>query len=120
MSFEKRANNKDLFRRIREAFASQPLSHWRKCLGESGCVWTAVQTPLEIPEDPQAVANGYVPEHPSIPRARLVASPVQYKDGTVEITSGAPKAGQHTEEILLELGLDWPEIAQLKERSVIG
>jgi crotonobetainyl-CoA:carnitine CoA-transferase CaiB-like acyl-CoA transferase len=78
-----------------------------------------VQTPPEVPDDPMAVANGYVPAHPTIPRARLVASPVQYNDSPVEISAGAPELGQHTEEVLLELGLDWPQIVGLKERSVI-
>ena len=32
----------------------------------------------------KAVANGYVPEHPTIPRAHLVASPVQYNDDEAE------------------------------------
>ena len=118
-SFEKRAHDDALWRRITETFAAKPLSHWRDRLQSSGCVWTAVQTPPEVPDDPQAVANGYVPAHPTIPRARLVASPVQYNDGMVEIAAGAPELGQHTEEVLLELGLDWPEIAALKERSIV-
>src|SRR5262245_17976205 len=118
-SFEKRSYDEAIWRRIQETFASQPLSHWRERLEGSGCVWMAVQTPPEVPDDPQAIANGYVPEHPTIPRARLVASPVQYDDGMVELTQGAPDMGQHTEEVLLELGLDWPQILELKERSVI-
>jgi crotonobetainyl-CoA:carnitine CoA-transferase CaiB-like acyl-CoA transferase len=32
----------------------------------------------------------------------------------------APKRGEHTETTLLELGLSWDEIAQLKECAVIG
>ncbi len=118
-SFEKRSYDEAVWRRIKEMFASQPLSHWRERLQGSGCVWMAVQTPPEVPDDPQAVANGYVPEHPTIPGARLVASPVQYDDGMVELTKGAPDLGQHTEEVLLELGLGWPQILELKERSVI-
>ena len=31
----------------------------------------------------------------------------------------APEMGQHTEEVLLELGYDWEQIAALKERNVI-
>jgi crotonobetainyl-CoA:carnitine CoA-transferase CaiB-like acyl-CoA transferase len=30
-----------------------------------------------------------------------------------------PELGQHTEEILLELGWDWPRIGQLKSAGVI-
>ena len=31
----------------------------------------------------------------------------------------APEMGQHTEEVLLELGYDWEQIAALKEQNVI-
>jgi crotonobetainyl-CoA:carnitine CoA-transferase CaiB-like acyl-CoA transferase len=118
-SFAKREHVDDVWQLIRRAFAAQPLAHWRERFRGSGCVWMSVQTPPEVPDDPQAVANGYVPAHPTIPRARLVASPVQYNDSPVEITAGAPELGQHTEEVLLELGLDWPQIVELKDRSVI-
>jgi crotonobetainyl-CoA:carnitine CoA-transferase CaiB-like acyl-CoA transferase len=48
-----------------------------------------------------------------------VSSPVQYNNGTIEPKRGAPSQGQHTEEVLVELGLDWDEIGRLKEQRVI-
>jgi crotonobetainyl-CoA:carnitine CoA-transferase CaiB-like acyl-CoA transferase len=119
-TFEARADHRaELGALIREAFASQPLAHWAQRLAREECVWTAVQTPLESAQDPQTVANGYLPTHPSAPEGRLVASPVQYNDGMLEVRSGAPELGQHTEEVLQELGMDWDEISRLKEEGVI-
>lgn len=49
---------------------------------------------------------------------RLVAAPVQF-DETPPTPARAPEHGQRTEEILLELGVDWDDIAKAKERRAI-
>jgi crotonobetainyl-CoA:carnitine CoA-transferase CaiB-like acyl-CoA transferase len=119
-TFEARSENRqDLFNIIREAFGSKPAAHWREQLTKHECVWTAVQTPLEATLDPQVAANGYLLPHPTHERGRVVASPVQYNDGTLEVERGAPELGQHTEEVLQELGYDWDEIARLKNEGAI-
>jgi crotonobetainyl-CoA:carnitine CoA-transferase CaiB-like acyl-CoA transferase len=118
-TFKKREHNETLYATIRDTFRSAPLDHWRDRLTDNGCVWTPVQSPLDVPEDPQAIANGYLPAHPSVPQAILAASPVQFNNGMVEIDRGAPEMGEHTEEILLELGLDWDAIAKLKSDSIV-
>ena len=120
IDFEQRSNNREtLLPLIREAFAAQPLDHWREQLTKHDCVWSAVQTPLEAANDPQSVANGYLAQHPTNERGRVVASPVQYNGGALEVTRGAPELGQHTEEVLQELGLDWDAIGRLKEQGVV-
>ena len=119
-TFEERAKNRqELASLIREAFASSTKDEWSERLTREECVWTAVQTPLEAAHDRQTAANGYLPQHPTDPRGRVVASPVQFNDGTVEVTRGAPELGQHTEEILQEPGYPWEEIGRLKEDGVI-
>jgi formyl-CoA transferase len=119
-AFDKRAGNEELFQTITATFSSKPLSYWRERLGSSRCIWASAQMAGEVPEDVQAIANGYTPDHPTIPRACLVASPVQYKNEMVEIHRAAPGAGEHNEEILLELGFDRPEIARLHAEGVIS
>ena len=51
-------------------------------------------------------------------RFTLVANPVQF-DETSPALRPAPEHGQHTEELLLELGISWEEIAACKEAAAI-
>jgi len=52
-------------------------------------------------------------------RARLLNSPVQFSETPAEITSVAPQLGAHTEEVLLEAGYTWEDLANFKEKKII-
>ena len=49
----------------------------------------------------------------------MVATPVDFSDTRWAPAGPTPECGQHTEEILLELGYDWERIGALKEQGVI-
>jgi crotonobetainyl-CoA:carnitine CoA-transferase CaiB-like acyl-CoA transferase len=70
--------------------------------------------------DEQVVANGYLRSHPAGEEFFVVASPVEFNEEQPEVSVPAPEVGQHTEEILLELGYDWDRILALKEAGVIS
>jgi crotonobetainyl-CoA:carnitine CoA-transferase CaiB-like acyl-CoA transferase len=83
--------------------------------------WAPIQSTEEVVADPQAVAAGAFVDvpMPDGQTARMVASPVDYSDTPWQPRATAPELGQHTEEVLLELGYDWEAISALKERHVI-
>jgi crotonobetainyl-CoA:carnitine CoA-transferase CaiB-like acyl-CoA transferase len=102
------------------AFAERTLAEWRTVLGGFAGEWAVVQEPAEVHDDSQVRANGYVAgvdtgRGSTLP---MVTSPVEF-DGTPGAPTRAPEAGEHTEEVLLALGLGWDDIAALKERDVI-
>jgi len=117
---ERVANNLALVDIIDEIVASQPLDYWVEHMKTLKCPWSTVQTSQEAMSDPQALANGYVV--PVVTRSgrsvHTVATPVQFDEQALSPTE-APEPGQHTEEILLELGRDWDEIIRLKSTNAI-
>jgi crotonobetainyl-CoA:carnitine CoA-transferase CaiB-like acyl-CoA transferase len=78
-------------------------------------VWAPLQTPLEVHDDPQVVANGYLEPITAASGDEFVlpANPVQF-DETPPAVGPAPDHGQHTDEVLLEVGLTYDEIIEHK------
>jgi crotonobetainyl-CoA:carnitine CoA-transferase CaiB-like acyl-CoA transferase len=116
--FENRA---ECVRTLDAVFAEQTLDEWRGRLADAEGVWAPMQTVRELPDDPQVTANGYLSEVESAGGTRfaLVSSPVQFDEGRPRLRP-APELGQHTEEVLLALGLSWEELAAVKEAGAIG
>jgi crotonobetainyl-CoA:carnitine CoA-transferase CaiB-like acyl-CoA transferase len=114
------ANREACVETIDEVFASRTYEEWKVALANLSGAWAPVQMPSELVDDPQVEANGY------LARVRrddgreydLVSNPVQM-DETADQLLPAPEHGQHTEEILLEIGLDWDTIIAHKEAGAI-
>ena len=60
-----------------------------------------------------------VAEHPSAGKVRGIRCPIQLSDNPTKEPAGAPECGQHTEEVLLELGYGREGIEELKASGVI-
>jgi crotonobetainyl-CoA:carnitine CoA-transferase CaiB-like acyl-CoA transferase len=105
---------------VAEAFAGHDLEHWRTALKDEPGVWAALATPKEALHDPQVEPNGYVISNLDAHgnQYQIVAAPVQF-DETPPPPARAPEHGQHTEEILLELDLDWDDISRAKDNGAI-
>lgn len=107
---------------LRKAFQARPLAEWKERMQSLEGAWAAVQTPGELHQDPQVLANGYLRPVRTADGSgsyTLVANPVQFDETPPDLTR-APDAGEHTDEILQdELGLDWDRIVELKVQSVV-
>lgn len=105
---------------VANAFASHDLAHWQQVLESEPGVWGALATPRETLNDPQVEPNGYVVTNVDDygEKYRIVSAPVQFNE-TPPLPARAPEHGQHTEEILLELGVEWDDIAKAKDLNSI-
>jgi crotonobetainyl-CoA:carnitine CoA-transferase CaiB-like acyl-CoA transferase len=113
-------NSRYLTTLLREVFAQRTFREWREVLDTLKGVWAPVMTPLEVHSDPQVKANGFLERLVTNSGAKLdiPANPVQF-DETPPSVSGAPELGAQTEEVLLELGLTFDEILELKGKGAV-
>ncbi|MFP6605406.1 MAG: CoA transferase, partial [Myxococcota bacterium] len=106
-----------------EIFASKPRDEWMKILreGEGDFIFTLVNNVNDLPDDPQVQANDYIVDfdHPQHGTIQMLGMPVRLSETPGSIRSPAPEFGQHSEEILLDLGYDWDAISDLRKREVI-
>lgn len=101
-------------------FATRSLGEWMSVFDRENVWWAAVQTPDEVVADAQARAAGAIVKGPAPDgESEIIASPADFAATPWEPGAAAPELGQHTEEILLELGYDWEAIARLKDTGAI-
>ncbi len=103
-----------------DIFAARTFVEWKAALRDISGQWAPVQTPIELHDDPDVIANGYLVEVTASNGTpfKLVANPVQF-DEQPNVLTRAPEHGEHTDEVLQELGLDWDELIRLKTENAI-
>ena len=114
------ANAEEAIAVLEAVFASADLEHWKARLGLQEGVWEVVQSPRELLADPQALANDYLVEAETSTGQsfHFVSSPVQF-DQSPPASAVYPEHGEHTEFVLMELGLDWDQITAAKEAGAV-
>ncbi|OBI49477.1 CaiB/BaiF CoA-transferase family protein [Mycobacterium sp. E796] len=107
---------------IAKAFAGKPFDYWRQHLKSMKGQWAPFQSLLDLVDDEQAVANDMIAEVELASGGkpfRVVRGPVQFNHEPL-VTTRAPQASEHTEIVLMELGMDWDRIEELKDAGAIA
>ena len=105
-----------------KAFAAKPFAYWREHLKSMKGQWAPIQSFTDLLTDEQALANDMIIEVEGGDGGaplRLVRGPVQF-DGAPLETTRSPQASEHTETFLMELGLEWDRIEDLKAKGAIA
>ena len=103
----RKQNSSALIAVLDEAFRSQPLAHWKEMFARNDVWWAPAQTMAEVLEDPQVHATGGFVQvaNPDGEPYRSVNNPINFRGSPLRTTGPSPKVGQHTDEVLRELGL---------------
>lgn len=113
-------NAVELIQILDKKFGNKEREYWVKRFNSTDLIWAPVNDYAEVAVDPQIIANNYIVDfdHPSHGNVKMVGPPVRLSETPGEIRRAAPEYGQHTEEILLELGYTWEEISRLNEEEI--
>ena len=115
-------NNADLLPILEARFREKPRTEWLELLAAHDIPAAPVQPLLDFFEDPAVRHHDLVHEyeHPEVGRLRLVGQPIAFTETPTRDPGPPPTLGQHTDEILSELGYTDAEIAALRARRVLG
>ena len=116
----RRQNSESLVQELDKEFAKRTLDEWARIFDRENVWWAPVNSVSQAIEDPVVQAAGVFAEVSGPDGSvKLVNSPADFY-GTPGAPRGlSPELGQHTEEVLLEMGFDWDRIIALKERGAI-
>jgi len=122
-TYEDRAGNAaELVKIIEGVFLTRTYAEWIDILSTNRLVWSPVTTPLEVTRDEQAQANHFFVEwdHPDYGPIKVLDNPIKLSGTPAEIRCKAPALGEHTIELMKELGYQDSEIERLKAAGAIG
>lgn len=106
-----------------EVFATKTTAEWCELLGAAGLRFAPVRDHAEVAHDPGVRVNGYIEsvESPETSGENIdvVRTPVRFSGGNPAGPVRPPELGEHTEEVLLEAGYSWDDIAALSNDGVI-
>ncbi len=118
----RRDNRQELIAILDEVFASRPRGEWLEVLEGYDLIFSPLNEVDDIPTDPQVLADGCIGEmeYPEMGRMKVLNPPAEFSHTPAYPRSPSPELGQHTEEVLTELGgYTWEEIASLREEGAI-
>jgi crotonobetainyl-CoA:carnitine CoA-transferase CaiB-like acyl-CoA transferase len=110
------ADKAALFPVLDEAFSAASTAEWCDRLDAVGVRNAPVRDHAQVIADPNVWANGYLA---SVDGVDVVAAPVSFSDTAAQPSASIPELGQHTEEVLLDLGYTWEDITHLHEAGAI-
>jgi crotonobetainyl-CoA:carnitine CoA-transferase CaiB-like acyl-CoA transferase len=95
-----------------KAFAALPFDEIARRLDEADLVWSPVQTPAQVAADPQVMASGAIVQvedgqggtYPS------PAAPARFPGADATVRPRSPHLGEHTRQVLAEIGYSTDEI----------
>ena len=107
---------------MQEALLEKPAAEWLDILETAGVPCAPVLTRAEMVRHAQVEASGIVIEtdHPHAGRLRQARNAARFEATVPEIRHGAPHLGEHTMEILSELGYDRERCRALVEEGIVS
>lgn len=119
----RRDNRGDATKLLDDIFATRTRDEWERRMRAAGdLIWERVQTTMDLPDDPQVVANNYLVEfdHALLGQTKWHQTPLSYSQTPLATRKMAPALGENTEDVLTGLlGYTWDDLTELRDDGVI-
>jgi crotonobetainyl-CoA:carnitine CoA-transferase CaiB-like acyl-CoA transferase len=102
---------------FRERFAANTTAHWLARLEAQDLLCAPVQTMAEALASPQTEMNGTVIE---VAGRRCIGTPLTMDETAFRVRHASPRLGEHSDEILRELGYPGDAIDELRRSQVVA
>jgi crotonobetainyl-CoA:carnitine CoA-transferase CaiB-like acyl-CoA transferase len=117
-----RVKNQDSLDPILDAIlAGQSRAHWLDKLKNAGMPAGSINSVPEVFDDPQVVHRAMLRHmpHPVAGSVPQVMNPLRFGSAALRLDRAPPLLGEHTDEVLKEIGLSAEQVQALRERNVI-
>ncbi|MCY4652623.1 MAG: CaiB/BaiF CoA-transferase family protein, partial [Dehalococcoidia bacterium] len=119
---DRMTNLDELISTLEQTFSQQSSEYWLKRLEDAGVPAGPIYNIEQVYEDPQVRAREMVVEtdHPIAGRTGNIGIPIKLSETPGHFRRPAPTLGQHTDEVLEQLGRSGNEIAALRSRGIVA
>jgi len=120
--FTEGEKREEIFRYFKKTFLTKTRDEWVEILRQKDTCVAPVYSIDELVSDPQLTARGMIREipHPVLGSVKQVGSMIKLSESPFQVRNWCLRFGQHTEEILQEIGYDAKRIKSLRKAGVIG
>jgi crotonobetainyl-CoA:carnitine CoA-transferase CaiB-like acyl-CoA transferase len=112
---------REIYAEVADIFATRTTAEWMHILEEADIPYTPLRTVEDLIGDRHLEAISFFAhvEHPSEGRIKSMRAPTAWSDSKTESASPAPALGEHSREILQELGLGEQSIEDLFAKGIV-